>query len=157
MVLIPTDAFDVVPRCGLVAAITLVHLSRPATPGYLRIFLPGNLFRNHVKMLHIVTRGRLVALGAIDRPWRGMAKSGDSPFCRPVARRALASKKTTVAVFGAVAARTIQCHFERCHGRQLRQGTRHGDLADPDHQLIGGLLLLTIRRRSLQLLQPNFR
>ena len=117
----------------------------------------GHLGRDHVEVAHVVAGRRLVALGTLDRPRRGMAKFGDGPLGRSMARRALASKKTSVAVFGAVTGRTVQCHFERCHERQLGQGTRQGDLADPGHQLIGGLLLLTIRRRSLQLLQPNFR
>jgi len=35
----------------LLAAITLVHLSWPAASGYLRIFLSGDLLRNHARML----------------------------------------------------------------------------------------------------------
>lgn len=146
MMLVVPHSLDVIPGRGLVASIALVHLSRAATLRHLSIFLPGNPFRDHVEVHHIVTWRRLVTLGAIKRARRGMAKSGDGPLCRPVALRTVGSKKTAVAIFGAVAARTVQCHFQRCHRRLVGQRRRHGDLADPGHQLIGGLLLLTIRR-----------
>lgn len=64
MVFVPPDAFDVVPGRGLMAAITLVDLNWAAASGYLRIFLLSNLLRNHVEMLHVMTRRRLMTLRA---------------------------------------------------------------------------------------------
>lgn len=64
VVFVEADAFDVVPRSSLMAAITLVHLSWPATSAYLRIFLSGYLLRNHVEVHHVVTWRGLMTLAA---------------------------------------------------------------------------------------------
>ena len=74
MMLVVPHSLDVIPGRGLVASIALVHLSRAAALGHLRIFLAHNLLRDHVEVHHIVTRRSLVALRAIKRARRGMAK-----------------------------------------------------------------------------------
>lgn len=58
MVLIPADTFDVVPRVGLMAHVTLIHL---------RVRLFRNLLRNHLEVFHVMARRRLVTLSAIGR------------------------------------------------------------------------------------------
>ena len=65
MMLVIANAADVIPGRGLMAAIALVHLRWPAASGYLRIFLSGDLLRNHVEVHHVVTRRSLVALRAV--------------------------------------------------------------------------------------------
>ena len=65
MVFVISNAADVVPDGGLVAAIALGHASYSATSGYLRIFLSGNLLRNHVEVHHVVAPWSLVALRAV--------------------------------------------------------------------------------------------
>ena len=80
-----TDAFDVVPGRGLMAAITLIHLNGPAASGYLRIFLFCDFFRNHFKVHHVMAGRRLMALSARLRGGRGVAEFGDCPLRRGVA------------------------------------------------------------------------
>ncbi len=82
---VPTDVFDVVPGRGLMAAITLIHLNGAAASGHLRIFLSGDLFRNHFKVHHVMARRRLMTLRARERCGRRMTEVGDSPFRRGVA------------------------------------------------------------------------
>ena len=65
MMLVVANAADVIPGRGLMAAIALVHLSRAAALGHLRIFLSGDLLRNHVEVHHVVARWSLVALRAV--------------------------------------------------------------------------------------------
>ena len=65
MVFVIAKAADVVPDGGLVAAIALGHASCSATSGYLRIFLSGDLLRNHVEVHHVVAPWSLVALRAV--------------------------------------------------------------------------------------------
>lgn len=80
-----TNAFDVVPRSGLMAAITLVNLNGPAAAGDLRIFLSGDLFRNHFKVHHVMTGRRLMALRAGLRGGRRVTELRDRPLRRRVA------------------------------------------------------------------------
>ena len=84
MLVIP-DAFDVVPGRGLMAAITLIHLNGAAASGYLRIFLSGDLFRNHFKVHHVMARRRLMTLRARLRGGRRVMEFGDCPLRRRVA------------------------------------------------------------------------
>ena len=67
------------------AAITLVHLSWPAASGDLRIFLSGDLFRNHVEVHHVMTGGRLMTLRAGLRVGRGVPELGEGPLRRGMA------------------------------------------------------------------------
>ena len=55
VVFVEADAFDVVPRGGLMAEETLIHF------GFLH---DGGLHRNHLEVHHIVARRRLMALRA---------------------------------------------------------------------------------------------
>ena len=81
--LVIADAFDVVPGRGLMAAITLIYLDGAAASGDLRIFLSGDLFRNHFKVHHVMARRGLMALGARLRGGRRMAELGYGPLrCR---------------------------------------------------------------------------
>ena len=69
MVLIPPDAFDVIPRVGLMTAIALVDLNVSTTRVAWTIRFTGNRLVNHFKVHHVVARRRLVALRAIRRAW----------------------------------------------------------------------------------------
>ena len=64
MMLVPADTFDVVPGRCLMTAITLVDLSRAAAFRHLRVFLFGDLLRDHFEVHHVVARRRLMALRA---------------------------------------------------------------------------------------------
>ena len=77
--LVISDAPDVVPGCGLVAAKTLSYASRSAAAGHPLIFLARNFLRDHVEVHHVMARRRLVALCAVQVAGRGMLKSGNSP------------------------------------------------------------------------------
>ena len=55
MMFVPTNAFDVVPRGGLMAEETLVNLC---------IRLSADLLIDHSKMFHVMARRRLMALRA---------------------------------------------------------------------------------------------
>jgi hypothetical protein len=52
------------PACGLVAAIALVDLSGTAALRYFRIGLMGDFLRNHIEVLHVMARRRLMTLRA---------------------------------------------------------------------------------------------
>ena len=99
---------DVVPGRGLVAAITLGYLSWPAASGYLRIFLSGNLLRNHVEVHHIVARRSLVALSAVERAWRRMLEFSNSPTGCCVALCAFYAEQSQVPVFSGVASSAVE-------------------------------------------------
>ena len=71
MVFVPADAFDVVPRGGLVAEEALVHL---------RVLLSRHLHRDHLEVHHVMTRRSLMALGTRLRDGRRVAKFGDRPL-----------------------------------------------------------------------------
>ena len=103
-----SNAADVIPRGGLVTAITLVHLGCPAACSYLRIFLSGDLFRNHVKVHHVVTRRSLVALSAVERAWGGMLEIGNSPCGSRVALGALRAEQPHMPIFGGVASDAVE-------------------------------------------------
>jgi len=64
MMFVKANAFDVVPACRLVAAITLIHLNGAAALRYIGVFLVGDLFRYHIKVLHVMARRRLMTLRA---------------------------------------------------------------------------------------------
>ena len=51
---IETDTFDVIPHGCLVAEETLIYFS---------LFDPGDGYRNHLKVHHVVTGRRLMTLG----------------------------------------------------------------------------------------------
>ena len=108
MMLVVANAADVIPGRGLVAAITLVHLSWPAASGYLRIFLSGNLLRNHVEVHHVVARRSLVALSAVERAWRRMLEFSNSPTGCCVALCAVYAEQSQVPVFSGVASSAVE-------------------------------------------------
>ena len=56
MVLIPTNAEDIVPRGGLVAQKTLA---------YVGMRLAGHAGRDHLEMHHVMARRGLMALGTV--------------------------------------------------------------------------------------------
>ena len=60
VMLVPANAADVVPAIRLVAAVALLDAG---------MLLPGDLLGNHLEVHHVMTRRRLVALGAVRRCW----------------------------------------------------------------------------------------
>ena len=108
-----TDTFDVVPRSGLMAPITLVHLSWPTASAYLRIFLSRDFFRNHFKVHHVMARRCLMTLRARLRGSRRVTELGDGPLRRGVAGGAIGAEQANVPVFGLVARRAVQERFFR--------------------------------------------
>ncbi len=99
MVLVEADAFDVVPRGGLVAQEALLHT---------RVRLSGYGHRNHSEVFHVMTRRRLMALSAVARNCGWMAKFRDGPLRCGVALRAVRTEQAKVLVPRAVAIRTIE-------------------------------------------------
>jgi len=67
---IPTGAFDVIPRGGLVALRTLVDS---------RVRLTSDASRNHLEVHHVVAGRRLVALGTVHRIGGRMLILGNGP------------------------------------------------------------------------------
>lgn len=99
MVLVPTYAFDVVPRVGLMATIALVHLHICAARIAGSVRLPGNRLVNHFKVHHVVAWRSLMTLRATRRARRRVKEAGDCPLGRAVALRALLPEKLEVRVF----------------------------------------------------------
>ena len=90
------------------AAIALVHLRWPTASGYLRVFLSSDFLRNHVEVHHVVTRRRLVALGAVERAWRRMLEFSNSPTGCCVALGALLAEQAHVLVFGQMTSGAVE-------------------------------------------------
>src|SRR5262249_51797439 len=99
VVLVPPDSLDVVPGVGLMAEKALRNL---------RVFDARYGHRDHGKVLHVVARRGLVALGAIGREGGGVAKLGDGPRGGAVARRAVAPEQCAVRVLVRVAGVAIE-------------------------------------------------
>ncbi len=57
MMFVVADSSDVVPDGGLMAQVALLHI---------RVFHACDLFRNHVKVLHIMTGRSLMALRTVE-------------------------------------------------------------------------------------------
>jgi hypothetical protein len=108
MMLVVANAADVIPGRGLMAAVTLVDLSWSAASGYLRIFLSGDLLRNHVEVHHVVTRRSLVALSAVERARGRMLEFSDSPARCCVTLGAVFAEQSQVPVFGQMASSTVK-------------------------------------------------
>ena len=79
-----------------------------------------------------------------------MAKFGDGPLGRAMARGALASEQADVAIFGTMATGTVERHFEGCHRRFVGSQREHRALAYPRQEFSRGLLRLAIRGRAVQ-------
>lgn len=78
--LVEADAFDVVPCGCLMAEEALIHLGLLHT---------GCRHRNHFEVHHVMARGGLVTLGAVQGSWRGMAELRNGPRDRAVTLRAV--------------------------------------------------------------------
>ncbi len=102
MMLVPADAFDIVPRRGLVALFALID-PRVRPTGYAR--------RNHLEVHHVVTRRSLVALAAIIRFWRRMFVFGNRPVVGRVTLCTIAAKNILVAIVVRVAGSAIEDRF----------------------------------------------
>jgi hypothetical protein len=76
MMLIPTDALDIVPAIRLVTQEALLNFCMRLSRHHLG---------HHFEMHHIVAGRRLMTLRAILRSWRGMQKSGNLPAIRLMA------------------------------------------------------------------------
>ena len=76
MMLIPSDALDIVPAVGLVAEKALLNPS---------MLLARRPLGHHFEMHHIVAWWRLMTLRAILRSRRRMQKSGNLPAIRLMA------------------------------------------------------------------------
>ena len=137
------------------AAITLVHLSWPAAFGYLRIFLSGDLFRNHVEVHHVVARRGLMTLGARLRRGRRVTELGDGPLRCRVARSAIGAEQTYVPVLGLVTCCAVQQRFFGLQigvGRLLQGGVGFFEPAFDCGHVNAGLL-----RLSFELLEADAR
>lgn len=62
------------------------------------VLLTGNALGDHVKVLHVMTRRSLVALGTVRRAWRWMAKFRYCPASRRMALSAVLSKQFEMAI-----------------------------------------------------------
>ena len=122
MVFVPTHPLDVVPRRRLMAAIALVDLSRSAALGDFSIGLTRDGLRDHLKVLHVVTRRRLVALRTIKRLGRGMLESRNRPCRSGMTIRALGTEQADVRVGRRVTRLAIQSHLERTEPRMTADG-----------------------------------
>ncbi len=90
--LVVADSFDVIPRSGLMAPITLIDLSYATAFGNPPIFLFSHRLRDHVEVLHVMARRGLVALRTGMRGSRRMAKFGDRPRSGAVACRTIGAE-----------------------------------------------------------------
>ena len=113
MVLVPTDAFNVVPRGSLMTAITLGDCYVSATGIIWSIRRTRNSLGNHLEMHHVVTRRRLMTLRATRRARRRVNEAGDCPLRRAVTLRAVLPEQLEVRVFVRVATRAVQSHLRR--------------------------------------------
>ena len=111
MVLVKTDAFDVIPRVGLMAAIALVDLHISATRIARSVRFTGNRLVNHFKVHHVMARRRLVTLGAGLRDGRWVSEFRDRPLRRAVAWRAVGAEQTAMPVFRLVACCAVEQRF----------------------------------------------
>ena len=91
MVFVESNAFDVVPRSGLMAEEALTDLG---------FFHFRHAHRNHLEVHHVVAGRGLMALGAGLRDGRRMAEFRDRPLRRGVALRAVAAEQSDVSVLG---------------------------------------------------------
>ena len=85
MVLVKADAFDVVPRSGLVAKEALADF---------RFFNSGFFHGDHLKVHHVVAGWCLMTLGATLRIGGGMLKLGQRPFVCGVTGGAILPEKS---------------------------------------------------------------
>lgn len=95
----PADALDVVPRIRPMALEALVNLC---------MFLTGNGFVHHLKMHHVVTRRRLMALCAVLGGRRGMQEPRDPPTRRIMTFAAFPAEQVAVRFSIAVAACAVK-------------------------------------------------
>ena len=107
VVLVPTDATDVVPGVGLVAEIALLDAG---------VVLAGHHHRDHVEMAHIVTGRRLMALRTFDGTGRRVLEARDLPGRRQMAGHAFAAEEIAMRTAIAVAGKAV----EACHALDLR-------------------------------------
>ena len=82
-----TNALDIVPRVRSMALEALVNRC---------MFLTGNGFVHHLKMHHVVTRWRLMALGAVLGGGRGMQEPRDPPTRRDMTVRTFLAEQVAV-------------------------------------------------------------
>jgi hypothetical protein len=104
MVFVPAHALDVVPGGGLVARKALLHA---------RLRLARHPGRDHLEMLHVVTRRPTVALGAIRRTRGRMPKCGNRPGPSRVAPGAVASEQRLVPVLVGVTGCAVERRLRR--------------------------------------------
>ena len=109
--LVPADAFDVIPRISLMTPITLVDLNIFATWIPRSIPFAGNHLVDHFKVHHVVAGRRLMALSAVRRTRRRVLKSGNGPLRRAVACGAILPEQIEMLVLVRVAVRAIQDHL----------------------------------------------
>lgn len=91
----------------------------------LRVFLPGDSFRDHRKMLHVVARRCLVTLGAVLRARAGVLKRRNRPLVCGVAGSAVLPEQSEVFVFRRVTARAVESGFERGDERVIFRQRRN--------------------------------
>ena len=111
VMLVPTYAFDVVPRVGLMASIALVNLHICAARVAWSVRLPGNHLVNHFKVHHVVAWRSLMALRATRRARRRVYEAGDCPLRRAVTLRAVLPEQLKMRVFVRVATGAVQSHL----------------------------------------------
>jgi len=98
---IPTGAFDVIPRGGLVALRTLVDS---------RVRLTSDASRNHLEVHHVVAGRRLVALGTVHRIGGRMSKFREGPSVGGMTLCAILAKQFEMAIVIGMAGPAV----ERC-------------------------------------------
>lgn len=104
MMLVKADAFDVVPRRGLVAEEALIHVGP---------IHAGSLHGNHFEMHHIMTGRRLVALDAVHRTGGWVSEFGNRPLVRGVALSTVLTEELEMSVIVGVAGGTVEDRFLR--------------------------------------------
>ena len=102
VMLVPSDATDVVPGGRLVAPLALLDTG---------VRLPGDRLRHHLEVHHGMAGRRQVALRAIGRTRRRVAVSRDAPRRGRVALRTVGAHLAQMTVLGGVARGAGEQHF----------------------------------------------
>ena len=103
VVFVPADASNVVPDSGLVALKTLVHLC---------VGLSRHARGNHREVHHGVARRSPVALHAVLRVWRRMAKFRDGPFRHGMTRSTITAEEALVTILSGMTGHAVQCRLK---------------------------------------------
>ncbi len=138
---IPTGAFDVIPRGGLVALRTLVDS---------RVWLASDASRNHLEVHHVVAGRRLVALGAVHRIGGRMSKFREGPLVCGMTLCAILTKQFEMAIVVGMAGPAVKRCLGDCNA-MMRRSLMFG----PHENFLTQDFIFAVGCVAVQLPQPD--